>query len=212
MEDFIDIHLNGQLELYLSRIINKNDYDIFLSDIIDDEFWNFAYLKNNNVDFKKVWKQIKNEMLDNNRKPLIYITSLINNKSKEELNKNNINLLYTDVWMTIDNLEKFKEYNSKIDFDIYKVDNDLKDKFVQAVMDGFSGDNPEEPYESLSEGYRVALEESFKESSNTEYKVLHYLGLKDNEAITTATVIYCKDKAVIYNITTNRKYQKMRSM
>lgn len=211
MEDFIDIHLNGQLELYLSRIINKNDYDIFLSDIIDDEFWNFAYLKNNNVDFQKVWKQIKNEMLDNNRKPLIYITSLINNKIKEALNKNNLNLLYTDVWMTIDNLEKFKEYNSKIDFEIYKVNDKLKEKFIQAVMDGFSADNPEDPYESLSDGYKVALNESFKQN-NTEYKVVHYLGLKNNESITTATVIYRKDKAVIYNITTNKKYQKMRSM
>lgn len=207
MKDFIDIHLNGQLKLYLSKIIKNEEYDIFLSDIIDDEFWNLAYLKNNNVDLKKVWKEIKDKMISNNRKPVIYITSLKDNEIKEDLNKNNLNLLYTDVWMTIENLEKFKEYDSKIDFKIYKVDNDLKDKFIQAVMDGFSGDNPEDPYESLSDGYRVALEKSFRESS-TEYKVLHYLGLKDNEAITTATVIYRKDKAIIYNITTNKKYQK----
>ena len=208
MEDFIDIHLNGQLELYLSRNINKNDYDIFLSDIIDDEFWNFAYLKNKNVDFKKLWEEIKDKMINENRKPLLYITYLINNEQVEkELKQNNMNVLYTDVWMTIENLEQFKEYDSKIDFEINKVDNKLKNKFIQAIMDGFSGDNPEDPYESLSDGYRVALNESFKQS-NTEYKVVHYLGLKRNEAITTATVIQHKDKAIIYNIRTNKKYQK----
>lgn len=172
MEDFIDIHLNGQLELYLSKVINKNEYDIFLSDIIDDEYWNFAYLKNNNVDFKKIWQEIKDKMINENRKPLLYITSLINNEQVEkELKQNNVNVLYTDVWMTIENLEQFKEY------------------------------------ESLSDGYKVALDESF-EQSNTEYKVVHYLGLKCRETITTATVIYHKDKAMIYNITTNKKYQK----
>ena len=84
MEDFIDIHLNGQLELYLSKVINKNEYDIFLSDIIDDEYWNFAYLKNNNVDFKKIWQEIKDKMINENRKPLLYITSLINNEQVEK--------------------------------------------------------------------------------------------------------------------------------
>lgn len=207
MKDFIDIHLNGQLELYLSKVIKSEEYDIFLSNIIDDEYWNFAYLKSNNVDFKNVWQQIKEKMKSNLRKPLIYITSLDNNQIKEDLNITNLSILYTDVWMTIENIEEFKKYDSKIDFEIYVVNDKLKDKFIQAIMDGFSGDNPEDPYESLSDGYRVALEESFKESS-TQYKVVHYLGLKDNEAITTATVIYYKDKANIYNITTNKKYQK----
>lgn len=208
MEDFIDIHLNGQLELYLSKVINKNEYDIFLSDIIDDEYWNFAYLKNNNVDFKKIWQEIKGEMINNNRKPLIYITSLINNEQlKKKLKENNMNLLYADVWMTLENLEEFKKYDSKINFEIHRVNHELKNKFIQGIMDGFSGDNPEDPYESLSDGYRVALEESFRESS-TGYKVIHYIGLKNTETITTATVIYRKDKAMIYNITTNKKYQK----
>ena len=105
------------------------------------------------------------------------------------------------------NLEQFELYKSKIDFSVYKVDETLKEQFIQAVMDGFSGDNPEDPYESLSDGYKIALEKSFNEN-NSEYKVIHYLGKKEKEAISTATIVYKKDKAIIYNVTTNKKYQK----
>ena len=40
MEELIDIHLNNGLYV-ASKILNK-DYDIYYSDIIDDEYWNFA--------------------------------------------------------------------------------------------------------------------------------------------------------------------------
>lgn len=209
MDEFIDIHFNGQLELYLSKVIKREDYNIFLSDIIDDTYWNLAYLKTGYLNLDKAWKEIKTEMINSNRKPLIYITSLINNNEiKKALSKNNLELLYTDVWMTIENLEQFKECSSDINFDINIVNERLQDKFIQAIMDGFSGDNPDDPYESLSDGYRTALEENIKRNNSSNYKSIHYLGLKDKENITTATVIYKNDKAVIYNVTTNKKYQK----
>lgn len=74
-------------------------------------------------------------------------------------------------------------------------------------MNGFSSDNPEDPYESLSDGYRIALEKSFNKT-DSEYQVIHYLGEKEQEVISTATVVYKKDKAIIYNVTTNKKYKK----
>ena len=57
INDLIDIHINGQLELYESNIIEKDNYDILLSDLIDDQYWNFAYSKNI-TDLNKVWKNI----------------------------------------------------------------------------------------------------------------------------------------------------------
>ena len=74
-------------------------------------------------------------------------------------------------------------------------------------MDGFSGDNPEDPYESLSNGYKTALEKSLKEN-DSEYNVIHYLGKKEQKSICTATVVYKRNKAIIYNVTTNKKYQR----
>lgn len=208
MEDIIDIHLNGQLYLYMSNVIRKQDYDIYYSDLIDDEYWNFAYLKNKEVSLDDIFDDIKSNMNKLNRNPIIYITSnIIDSKLQENIKNSKLKSLYTDVWMTLDNLEQFELYKSKIDFSVCKVDKTLKEQFIQATMDGFSGDNPEDPYESLSEGYKIALEKSFEENNN-EYKVIHYLGKKENEAISTATVVYKKDKAIIYNVTTNKKYKK----
>lgn len=208
MEDIIDIHLNGQLYLYMSNVIRKQDYDIYYSDLIDDEYWNFAYLKNKEVSLDDIFDEIKSNMNKLNRNPILYITSnIIDSKLQENIKNSKLKSLYTDVWMTLDNLEQFELYKSKIDFSVCKVDETLKEQFIQAIMDGFSGDNPEDPYESLSDGYKIALEKSFNEN-NSEYKVIHYLGKKEKEAISTATVVYKKDKAIIYNVTTNKKYQK----
>ena len=143
-----------------------------------------------------------------NRKPIIYITSdIIDSELQEKIDNSKLKSLYTDVWMTLDNLEQFGTYKSKIDFSVKKVDEKIKELFIQAVMNGFSGDNPEDPYESLSDGYRIALEKSFNKT-DSEYQVIHYLGEKEQEVISTATVVYKKDKAIIYNVTTNKKYKK----
>lgn len=208
MEEIIDIHLNGQLYLYLSKIIKKQDYDIYYSDLIDDEYWNFAYLKNDEVSLKETFEDIKLNMNKLNRKSIIYITSdIIDSELQEKIDNSKLKSLYTDIWMTLDNLEQFGTYKSEIDFSVKKVDEKIKELFIQAVMNGFSGDNPEDPYESLSDGYRIALEKSFNKT-DSEYQVIHYLGEKEQEVISTATVVYKKDKAIIYNVTTNKKYKK----
>lgn len=206
MKEIIDIHLNGQF--YLSDVIRNDEYDIYYSNNIDDEYWNFAYLKSNKFPLKEIYENIKNDMQKINRKPVIYITSdIVDSKLREDINRMNLKLLYTDVWMTLDRLDQFKFCKSKIDFITYRVDKNLEAQFIEAVMNGFSTDNPEDPYESLSDGYRVALKESF-DKNNSEYKIMHYLGKKEKESISTATVIYKNQKAIIYNVTTNKLYQR----
>ena len=207
INNLIDIHINGSIELYASNIIKKDNYNILLSDLIDDQYWNFAHLKNTS-NLNKIWQDIKFNMEKHNRVPTIYITSDIDNKEvQEEIKNNNLKVLYTDVWMTVEDLENFEQYKSKINFKISKVDENLKNKFVQAVMDGFSGENPDDPYESLSDGYKVSLEKSIENKGN-EYKVINYVGLYNENAISTATVIYKDNMAIIYNVTTNKNYQR----
>ena len=208
MDELIKLHLDGSLQLFFSNKIKKEDYDIYYSKIIADEYWNYAYLKKNQLDLKTI-KNISLDMEQIDRKPVIYITSnILNKKLKQEINELNLELLYTDCWMCLNNLEKFTINKNTMDFSIFKVDNNLKDKFVKAVMDGFSGDNPEDPYNDLPEGYKISIEKSFNNDVNSITKINHYLGIKDNEPISTATVIYNANKAVIYNITTAKKYQK----
>lgn len=44
--------------------------------------------------------------------------------------------------------------------------------------------------------------------SKSEYKAINYVGLCNEYAISTATVLYKDNRAIIYNVTTNKNYQK----
>ena len=45
MEEMIDIHFGGQMDLYLSKQFQRENYNLYLSDVIVDEYWNLAYVK-----------------------------------------------------------------------------------------------------------------------------------------------------------------------
>lgn len=142
IKGLIDIHINGQLYALNKKI--KNNYDIIYSEIIDDEYWNFAYIKNNEINIKAEIKNIIDDMTELKRTPLIYITSNISNENIEnQIEECKLENLYTDVWMTIENVEQFATYKSNIDFTVSEVNKNLQDRFIQTVMEGFSGDNPE---------------------------------------------------------------------
>ncbi len=208
MEEMIKLHLNGNLNLFFSDVIKSDNYDIYYSDVIEDEYWNYAYLKNG-INLTKITKEVALKMKQINRKPVIYITSnIMNEKLEQAIKSMNLELLYTDCWMCLENLNEFKTYKSSIDFSIYKVDKNLQNTFVKAVMDGFSGDNPDDPYDKLSEGYKISIERSFKNNWSDNIKIINYLGMKNNEPISTATVIYNQDNAVLYNITTLKEYKR----
>ena len=208
MEKLIQMHLEGQLQLYMSNKIENENYDIYYSELIKDQYWNFAYLKNKELKINQEYPSIKKEFKKINRKPLLYLTTnQLTKKREEELKKENLKLYYTDVWMTIEDIDQWENKTSGIRVTIQKVEKEQREEFIKTVIDGFSGDNPEDPYESLEEGYKVALKESF-EKENSEYKVNHYLGKYEKKPIATATVVYQKDKAILYNITTCREYQR----
>ena len=82
------------------------------------------------IPLNDIFDEIKSNMNKLNRNPIIYITSnIIDSKLQENIKNSNLKLLYTDVWMTLDNLERFESYKSKIDFSVYKVDETLKEQF-----------------------------------------------------------------------------------
>ena len=210
MEAFLEIHFEGQLSIYLTKKIEKKQYDIMLSDEIQDQFWNLAYVKTNTLEnWKEVWQEVKRIMMENNREPILYLPSFVKMKEEEKRKlKENLTILYTDVWMVREELTTFPKYKSEIDFDFFRVEKEQQEDFIKAVFEGFSGNNPEDPYEALTEGYRIQLEKSFEEKQS-KYSIRHYLGKKKEEWICTATVLIKGEKAIVYNVTTNRKYQRM---
>ena len=205
MEEMIDLHLNGNLNLFFSDVIKCENYDIYYSDLIEDEYWNYAFIRNNNIDLRNISQIITNQMKQINRKPVMYIASnIVNEKLEQDIKNLNLNLIYTDCWMFLEDLNKFETYKSSIDFSIYKVDKELQSIFIKAITDGFSGDDPNDPYDSLSEGYKISIENSFQKNNN----IINYIGMKKDMPVGTATVLYNNDKALIYNITTLKEYKR----
>ena len=72
-------------------------------------------------------------------------------------------------------------------------------------MDGFSSDDPEDPYGTLPEEYREIYHLEFEDPS---YHKLEYCGKYQGEMIATANLWYQGDCAIIYTVSTSKKYQK----
>lgn len=210
-KEWINLHFSSPSTLYFTNKIQKQNYMIFYSDIIEDSYWNIAYLNNLHADFGDTWKKIELEMKHLNRRPAVYITSNQENLELEKsIRESHLENLYTDVWMVLQNRKKLSRQTSGIqeNVQIQEVGEILKEKYIQAIMEGFSGDDPNDPYESLSPSYRVALERSFSSKKKVAPKVIHFLARIGEEPVATATVIYSGTKAILYNITTKKAYQR----
>lgn len=202
-----DVHLGSQLELYMSKKLQFENYDIYLSDLIEDNYWNFATnLKvKDKHEFLKDWQNIKEDFIKNKRQAIIYLTPELPIYSKKE--ELGLSEIYTDSWLVLDNLDNFQYSKSKLNINIEEVNSHNLEDFIQGVSQGFSSDDPNDPYDSLSEGYQIALRESLK-NEDAKYKIKHYLARYNNIVVGTATVNYNDEVACVYNVTTNRNYKK----
>ena len=207
LSKLIDIHFNGQRKIVLSQKIEKPEYDIQYNPILKDYYWNYAFLKNEESDLRQIWQKIKKDIQKLDRMPALYVLSNKDNRSLEShLKKCDLENLYTDVWMIFENLEKFGDWESRIDVQISRVKQEEKSQFIGAIMEGFSSENPADPYGCLPKEYRQIYEMEFGRCG--EYSTIEYVGKQNNEMIATANVWYKGDCAIIYTVSTKKKYQK----
>lgn len=190
----MDIHLNNGI---YNKRIPYEFYDIYYSDIIDDEYWNYALIKDKNANLKKICEDIYEKMTKLDRKSVLYSPMI--------LKQNYLKELYTDIWLMLDNIDNFPQYKSDLDIKIVKVNKEDVDDFVDAVINGFSTGDKDDPYAYLPDSYHVAMLNSFK----SDYNFINNYCVKYNEEIIgTATIIYRNNYAIMYNVTTNKKYKK----
>ena len=187
LNDLIDIHLNGDIDL--KRII-KEDYDILYSDIVPDIDYNYAFLKNSNVNIDEVLNNIKQDLKALNRKPAIYILSNIMN---DNLKSNYLELNHTDTWMVLDDI---KEYKTDLNINYSRLLQEDLSEFVDTFMINFSSDDPNEPYQGLDDGYRKTFTDNFQ--SHDGFKSIYYCGKLNNKIICTTMGIYKNDSIILY--------------
>jgi len=91
--------------------------------------------------------------------------------------------------MILKNIAKYPYIKSNLDLQLEKVDKENINEFIDAVCEGFASDDPADPYEGLSDGYKIALKKSVKEIAS-KYKIKHYIARYNGVVIGTATSIY----------------------
>jgi ribosomal protein S18 acetylase RimI-like enzyme len=204
-----EFHFNGQLNLYLSTREHYDKFDLFLSDCIEDSHWNFAScLKvDSQKEFMEAWEQIKSIMARKKRVPAVYITPLSSAyQYKDKIVSDNFKIIYSDIWMMLENVSCLAKYKSKFDIVITEVGEKDKEKFVDTIMEGFRTDDPNEPYGDMGDYYKDVLLKSF-ENSNKEYIIKHFMAQHNGIPTSTATVIVKDDIACLYNVATIKKYK-----
>ena len=194
VDKLIDIHLNGDIDL---KRIAKDDYDILYCDHVLDIDYNYAFLKNNNVNIEDLLENIKKDLKKLNRKPAIYILS---NIMSDNLKTNNLEINHTDTWMILDTI---LDFTTNLNVEYSRLAKDDLEEFIETFMNNFANDDPNEPYQGLAEGYRKTFSDNYK--SHDGFKSIYYVGKLNNKIICTTMGIYKDDSIILYAGSVNKE-------
>lgn len=189
-------HFDLQKGMFFSKKEEFISYEVFESDLIEDFFWNYSYIKENFIPENIIF-EIETLFSSINRRPCIYL-------SGNQLCDNNIQLLaqhlyreeVIESWMVFDNNLSLESKHP-----VVRVTNntefiDFKNVFIKA----YGGEKtPEQPYGELPESYIKCLNRSFYNFNNFYHFVLYEKG----EPVSIATLCYKDGIGGIYSVGTD---------
>lgn len=204
MEDF---HFNSQQGMYFSKLEEKNGYLLVASEIVEDNYWNYAARINRAL--PDIWPEIEEYFTKRDRRPSIYLTptsSLTNiGATLQDLK---LSIDYTDAWMVLTDAPRIASPESP-DYQLItldKTDSQQTEAFVNTFRQAYSSGDPNDPYGDLPEYYADALSKSFQRSSSA-YLAEHFLALVNGQAAGVSTLIRRNNMAAIYNVGTIQAYR-----
>ena len=208
IEKIINYNFEGQRLLFEnSKRYDYERFTIFYLNEFDDDYLNLAInLKSESIDeFESDFYEIKQIMNNQNRKASV----LINNSDLiNKINYKKIGLEISDdsVWLMIDNMNEFPRYKSDINVHIKKINKGEEKEYPYLVEEGFKKHSELDPYDGLSKSIITAIKRSC--FINNQFITEHYVAENNEKKIGTATIMFNKEIAFIYNITTNLNYRK----
>lgn len=204
---------NMQYELLKGMFFDSkeetDDYVLCTSIVMDDYFWNMAYLKNKVND--NILLEIENKFKKMNRTPSIYI-GRDDEHYKENKNyvlNNNYKLNDTDVFMILDN---YKDIDINIKIKLVETDeeyNDFMKVLASAYNDHIENSNENVYADAVTKCYYDAVKNSIGNG-----KTYHIIGYnKENIPVSVATLNIANGVGGINNVGTaqghwNRGYSK----
>ena len=204
--------LNMQYKLlkgmYFDNIEETNDYTLCTSDILNDYFWNIAYIKdklNNNTLI-----EIENKFKLINCIPSLYIgrDDKYYEYNKKFILSNNYKINDTDVIMILDD---YKDTNININIKVVKNEKEYND-YMYSLASAYN-DNIENPSENVyADSITKCYYDAIKKSIDSN-KTFNIVGYKDNIPVSVATLNLVDGVGIINNVGTtqghwNKGYSK----
>lgn len=204
-----DFNINCNKNFLLEDVVELKNGRMIYSNIIEDYYWNYIIGINakDKEEFKKVWEENRQYMIEKNRQPVFYITpssNILNNY--EKILPEYMKIQSKEVWMTFEdfnNLKPFEE-NKNIDIQIER-NADLKE-FADTFMKSYSSDGEEDPYGQLPENYRQVIL-NYDEEKNKEYVKNFYIAKHNNQGVGITMSLVKGDMALISSVGTIKEYR-----
>lgn len=202
----MNIQYNLLSGLSFDDCIVKNDYTIFKSNIITDNFWNIAVLNKEELSDKlNILTNIEDDFIKINRQPSIYINKMLEGYTdiKKHLLNNGYLLNDIDSYMVFEKSKINIEVKEPIS--LVKTKEEFND-FMEVLESAYSGEvTPENPYSgTITKEYYDAIFRSL----NSNY-FNHIILYKGNIPVSVATLSYKNGYGVINNVGTRKEFQNL---
>ncbi len=208
LEKIEDLNYEGQRLLFKnSKRLDYDRFTILLLEEFDDDYLNLAInIKAKNAkEFDEDFTKIKQIMNQNKRKVSVWIHNSELLKTVDFKEKG-LKISDNSVWLMKENLKDFEKFKSNIPINISKISKEEEKDYPYIVNQGFAKNNNQEPYDGLSESIMEAIKRSYFVQSN--FTIEHYIAKYKEQIVGTMTIMYEKEIAYIYNVTTNMAYRK----
>lgn len=209
IKDIYNLHIKG-FEGLDFNVISKDDYELTYNKNINDVYSNF--ISNFDVDSKDKFNTIIDNadkvFRDIGRKTAIYLIPYMKEfyKNKENyFNKDEFELVSTEVWQIYTDFDRLNEIETNCEFDVtLELTTDME-KYANIVMSCYQSGDEDDPYGDLDDGYRQGYM-NYKEIHNDIKTEFYFIKVND-EIIGTTQSVYDSKLYGIYSLALKKNYR-----
>lgn len=209
IKDIYNMHINGFKELDFN-ILYEDNYEIAYNENIKNAYSNFIsnFDVNNKEEFNTIINKADKTFSNINRKTTVYLIphmkELYENQAKY-FEKDNFELVSTEVWQTYTDFDRLSEIKTYCDFNItLEPTTDMK-KYADMVMEGYQSGDADDPYGDLDDGYRQSYM-NYKQVHNDIKTEFYFIKLNE-EIIGTTQSVYDDKLYGIYSLAIKKDYR-----
>jgi len=199
-ESLLTFHFECLQGMYFSEYTTVPDGMLLFSAQVSDPYYNF-FCPRNPATANSIAHY--NEYFDqHHRQKAVYRTPLAEPDHIEA----HWNVWATDAWMTANIDEDLTPISPGNAVSINVISPDTRMRYLEVFTAAYSGDDPEDPYGQLAQGYIDALSDSFNHQVPA-YKKYYVMAEHDETAVAVASLFTSNKLAGVYGVGTLPQYR-----